>query len=134
DHQVHIEWPRRDSSDCTDHERPDGDVWHEMAVHHIDVNEIRAAAFDGDDLFPERREIGRQNRRCDLDRTVQRLTSSEMGSEAATRKPPCGCCRTTVSAGTPGYGCEPVIVARKPRLRSASATRAPSMPMTSGMT
>jgi hypothetical protein len=32
-----------------------------VAVHHVDVNEIRATAFHGGDLFAERREIGRQD-------------------------------------------------------------------------
>ena len=70
-----------------------------MAVHDVDVNQVRAATFDRRDLLAERGEIGGQNRRGDLDRSAQRLTSSEIGSEAATRKPPCGCCRTTVRPG-----------------------------------
>jgi hypothetical protein len=57
-----------------------------------------------------------------------------MESAAATRNPPGGCWRTTVPAGTPGYGCEPTIVTRKPRPRSTAATRSPSIPITSGIT
>ena len=48
-----------------------------------------AESSDGDDL-----EVS-----C---RLHQRLTSSEIGSPGATWKPPCGLCRRTIPAGTPG--------------------------------
>ena len=57
---------------------------HEVAVHHVDVNEIGAALFGGGDRRAERGKIGGKDRRRDADRfAAQRLTSSEIGSPAA---------------------------------------------------
>ncbi len=44
-----------------DHGRTDGDVRDEMAVHDVDVNEIRAAALDRGDVAAEIGEICRQD-------------------------------------------------------------------------
>ena len=44
-----------------------------MAVHDVDVDQVGAAALDGGDRVAERREIGGQNRRRDLQ---MRLASS----------------------------------------------------------
>ena len=38
--------------------RSDRDVRDEVSVHHVDVNEIRAATLGGGDRFTERREVG----------------------------------------------------------------------------
>src|ERR1044072_7571250 len=46
------------------------DVGHEVTVHHIDVQEARAAAFDCLDLIAETGEISGQNRRRNLDTSV----------------------------------------------------------------
>ena len=63
DHQVHVERPRRDALDRPHHRRADRDVGDEVAVHHVHVNQIGAAALGGRDVAPERREVGRQDRR-----------------------------------------------------------------------
>jgi len=89
DHQVHIERPGRDVPDRPDDRRPDRDVRHEVPVHHVDVNEIRAAAFDGRNVAAEGREVGGEDGGSDLNSSKgHRLTSSEIGSEAATWNPP----------------------------------------------
>ena len=103
DHQVHVERPCGDASDRAHHRRTDRDVRDEVPVHHVDVNQVRAATFGRRDIASERCEVGGQNRRRNLDRArSHRLTSSEMASLAPTRNPPAGCCRTTVPGGTPG--------------------------------
>ena len=61
-----------------DDRRADGDVGHEVAVHHVHVNQIGAAALDGGHGVAEVREVGRENRRREQD--AHRLTSSEIGS------------------------------------------------------
>ena len=86
---------------------------HEVAVHHVDVNQVGAAALDGRDRVAERREIGGEDRRRDLH--AHRLTSSEIGSPGAIWKPACGLWRSTMPAATPGYGFEPTTATRNPR-------------------
>ena len=67
DHQMHVErlfgvGPKR-----LHHRRSDGDVGHEMAVHHIDMDEIGARRLDRLDLRAQPGKIGRQDRRRDSD-------------------------------------------------------------------
>ena len=45
--------------------RPDGEVGHEVPVHHVDVEEVGLVGH-AVDVAPERREVGRQDRRGDL--------------------------------------------------------------------
>ena len=40
------------------HRRTDRDVWHEMAVHDVDMNPIGASAGNSPDFLAEFREIG----------------------------------------------------------------------------
>ena len=40
---------------------PDGDVRHEMAVHHVDMNPVGAGGIDGAHLLAEPREVGGEN-------------------------------------------------------------------------
>jgi hypothetical protein len=42
--------------------RADGDIRHEMAIHHIDMDVIGAGGIDGTDFRAQAGEIGRQNR------------------------------------------------------------------------
>src|SRR5208337_3051766 len=68
DHQVTIEhlvgmWPKR----C-DERRPEGDVVHEMPVHHVEVNPIGAGRGDVAHLLAEFGKVGRQDRRRNSDR------------------------------------------------------------------
>ncbi len=88
DHQMDVERHLRDPLDRPDDRRPDRDVRHEVTVHDVHVNEIRAAALDGGDRVAKRREVGGENRRSD--QHAHRLTSSEIGSPAAIWKPACG--------------------------------------------
>ena len=81
DHQVDVERHRDDALERGDDRRSDRDVRDEMTVHHVDVDQIGAAAFDGGNRLAERRKVGRQNRRRDED--AHRLTSSEIGSPGA---------------------------------------------------
>ena len=71
-----------------------------MAVHHVDVNEVGAAALRRRDRLAERGEVGRQDGRGDLH--GHRLTSIEIGSPGAISKPACGFWRSTTPAATPG--------------------------------
>ena len=43
---------------------PDGDVRHEAAVHHVDVDPVGAGGLDGAHLFREAAEIGRRGSRA----------------------------------------------------------------------
>ena len=63
DHQMHVERFFRVRAERLHHGRSDGDVGHEMAVHHIDMDEIGACLLDGLDFRAQSREIGGQNRR-----------------------------------------------------------------------
>ena len=54
-----------------DRGRAEGQVRHEMPVHHIDMDPIGALGFDRADLGAEIGEIGRENRGGNLDRTVE---------------------------------------------------------------
>jgi hypothetical protein len=78
DHQVHVERPGGDPRDGLDHGRPNREVGHEVTVHHIDVNEIRAAALHGGDVAGQMGEIRRQDGRRQAH--AHRLTSNEMAS------------------------------------------------------
>ena len=49
------------------HDRTDGDIRHEPAVHHVDMNPIGARRVDGAHLFAKPRKIGRQDRWRDQD-------------------------------------------------------------------
>ena len=68
DHQMNVEGLCRRAADRLQHDRPDGDVRNETAVHHIDMDPVGAGSVDGADLLAQAREIGRQNRRRDDDR------------------------------------------------------------------
>ena len=72
DHKVYVHhcfhvWFQR-----FDGRRTKGDVGHEMPVHHIDMDPIRALGFDRLSFLPEIGKIGRQDGRGDLDLTVER--------------------------------------------------------------
>ena len=100
DHQVDVERHRGDALERLDDRRADRDVRHEVAVHHVDVNQIGAAALDRGDRVAERGEVGREDRR--RDEHAHRLTSSEIGSPGPIWKPACGLWRRTMPAATPG--------------------------------
>jgi hypothetical protein len=62
DHQMNVERLCRRAADGLQHDGPDGDIGHEAAVHHIDMDPIGAGGVDGADLLAQSREIGRQYR------------------------------------------------------------------------
>ena len=68
DHQMNVERLCRRAADGLQHDRADGDVGHETAVHHVDMDPIGAGRVDGADLLAQAREIGRQDRGRDEDR------------------------------------------------------------------
>jgi hypothetical protein len=81
DHEMHVERHLRDPLERSDHGRTDGQVRNEVAVHHVHVNQLGAAAFGRGYGGAKGGKISRQDRRGDEDRHL--LTSSEMGSPGA---------------------------------------------------
>ncbi len=71
DHQVHVHEGRNMRAKGFDRGGAEGQVRHEMPVHHIDMDPIGALGFDRADLGAEIGEIGRENRGGNLDRTVE---------------------------------------------------------------
>ena len=67
DHEVNVERKLRHVANRPHDRRSDSDVRDEMAVHHVDVNQIGASALGGCDRLAERGEVCRKNRRCQLD-------------------------------------------------------------------
>ncbi len=58
DHQVDVERLGGVRAEGLHHRRPDGDVGHEMAVHHVDVDPVRPGLVNGADFLAEAREVG----------------------------------------------------------------------------
>ena len=57
DHQMAVEGFRRRATDGADHRRPERDVGHEMAVHHVEMDPICPSRIDGGNLRAEAGEI-----------------------------------------------------------------------------
>ena len=68
DHEMHIEGLGSRPSDGLQHDRPDRDVGHEAAIHHIDMNPVGAGAIDRAHLLAQAREVRRQHGRRDQNR------------------------------------------------------------------
>ena len=68
DHQVHVERQRRGLAERFHHRHANGDVRHEVPVHHVDVNLIGAATRRGRDFGAEVREVRGENRGREPDR------------------------------------------------------------------
>ena len=64
DHKMHIQRKRRRFSDSPHDVGPDGDVGHEMAVHHVHVNPVRPGTLDCFDLLGEPAEVRGKNGGC----------------------------------------------------------------------
>ncbi len=60
DHQMHVEEGLRVRPERLHHARADRDVRHEMPVHHIDMDPIRAGGDDRLDFGAERGKISRR--------------------------------------------------------------------------
>ena len=57
-HEVHVQGKRCELAHGADQDGAEGEVGHELPVHHVDVQEIGARARDGPDLILQPREIG----------------------------------------------------------------------------
>ena len=68
DHQMHVERLGRMGAQRLHHGGPDGDIGHEMPVHHVDMNPIRARCVDRADFIAKAREIGGEDRGGDQGR------------------------------------------------------------------
>ncbi len=66
DHQVHVEQLPGQRPEPVQDDRTHRDVRHEMPVHHVHMDVIRARRLDGADFLAQPREIGREDReaRC----------------------------------------------------------------------
>jgi len=62
-HQMDIQQEVRHGPDFFDHDGPEREVRHEVAVHDIEVEEIGPGVLDPGDLIGQVGEIRRQNRR-----------------------------------------------------------------------
>src|SRR5262249_58917834 len=62
---------------------PDRDVRHEPAVHDVDVELVGAAGLDARDVGGERGEVGREDRRRDLDHEAVIPETSERRKRTA---------------------------------------------------
>ncbi len=67
DHQVKIERLFGARPDVPDHRRTEGDVRHEMSVHHIEMDPVGAGSVDRLDLLAEAGEIGGEDRGRDFE-------------------------------------------------------------------
>ncbi len=67
DHEMHVEHLLGPGPDAFDEARPEGDVRHEMPVHHIDMHPVAARFVDGADFLAEACEIGGEDGRGDKD-------------------------------------------------------------------
>ena len=71
DHQVHVHEGLHMRAERLDRRGAEGEVGHEMPVHHVDMDPIGALRLDGLDLLTEVGEIGREDGGGDLDGTVE---------------------------------------------------------------
>jgi hypothetical protein len=71
DHQMHVHDRLHMLAERLHRRRAEGEVRHEMAVHHVHMDPIRALILDRPDLAPEIGEIGRQDGWGDLHGTVE---------------------------------------------------------------
>ena len=62
DHKMHVERNFCVRAQGAHHRRANRDVWHEMAVHDVDMNPIGTGADNRPDFFAEIGEIGGQYR------------------------------------------------------------------------
>src|SRR5262249_24823182 len=64
DHQMNVERLCRRTANGLQHDRPDGNVWHETSVHDVDMDPVGIGRIDGAHLLAQSREIGGQYRWC----------------------------------------------------------------------
>ena len=68
DHQMDVEGFLGVRAQRLHHIRPDRDVGHEVAVHHVNMDPVGAGGVDRAHLLAELREVGGENGRCDKKR------------------------------------------------------------------
>ena len=96
DHEMAVEPPTpaaHERGDRREHHRADGDLRDEVAVPHVEVEHPSAGGLQRLELVAETREVGRVDRRLDLDRAcplgpARRLTSTTPAALANRRDPP----------------------------------------------
>src|SRR5476649_485624 len=134
DHQVHIERLRRRSTNRIHNRRTEGDVWHEPAVHDVNMNPIGACLIDGTDFLTNSPQIRGKNRGCNNDRlhgvpgTIT-LARWKMNRSIALAKPSSRLLSVTKSAARCTSGVALPIAMLRP-LRSNIATSLPPSPIT----
>ena len=86
DHQMDVERLFGVRAQRLHHVRPDGDVGHEMAVHHVDMDPVGAGGVDRAHFLAQLGEIGGQDRRGDNERAIHRgLLGTEIVEVRLTR-------------------------------------------------
>ena len=71
DHEMDVHNGLHMRAERFDGGRAEGEVRHEMPVHHVDMHPVRALRFDRADFLAEIGEVGGQDRRGDLDGAVE---------------------------------------------------------------
>ena len=74
DHQVHVEGLVRVRAHRRDDRRPEGDVGHEMPIHHVEVEHVGAGRRHRAHFGAEHREVGGQDGRQDLQGSHRRAS------------------------------------------------------------
>jgi hypothetical protein len=74
-HQMTIEWDFRDLAKRGNHGGPDRDVWDEVAIHHVHMEDGRSPFDDGLRFRAEAGEVSRQDGRSKLDHRNPQLAA-----------------------------------------------------------
>src|SRR5579864_6729582 len=81
DHEMHIQRQTGCLPQRRYHRNADGDIWHKMPVHHVDMQHRRSSPLDRANPFPEACEISGENRRRNF-RGVSHSLSADILSES----------------------------------------------------
>jgi hypothetical protein len=87
---MNVERKRRQPLQRLDDLGAKGQVWHEPAVHHVDMNPVRAAILAPGDVVGQPAEVGTENRGGDANAHGLPETRMEMRSAAVTGEPATG--------------------------------------------
>ena len=83
DHQVDVERQAGRGANGLDHHRADGEVGHEVPVHHVHVDPVGAGLLHGADLLAEPGEVGGEDGGCDQVSRRRSRASLQPGGEEA---------------------------------------------------
>jgi hypothetical protein len=154
DHQMHVDHgPGRVHllGDGVHHQRPKGDRGHEVAVHHVDMDDLRAGREHLGELIAQPGKVGGEDRGGEpalAQKAVRRLGGAGLGGhlrlpaaccrDSGCRRPrPCSTCARSWSArrssGTPrrariAAGSRRIDTGREPPWDAATAPRTPGTP------